>query len=641
MVIPMVFSLRLVLSGSLFTWLPSRTDSPDTGEVARSARGGTLPPQAGEGWLGVNNRLPATLPALRATLPPGRAFSLIIDRTHQCLDTGYDNIGVGAAAPGLLAGSPFQADVGAGAGVGVGIQRVFAVVYQRKVHAGLLLNGGSHGVQAAVAGGRAVCLLPVGRQRDVGSDGVVRVLHKVSSGDIERAVVVEISGLKDIEHFLDAQLAVLVVADILDAVAEILAHLGRRVVAVVLLQQEPDAALAALAVDEDDVGVVGTADIVRVDGDVRAGPVVELFLLAPGHALGDGVLMAAAERRKHQRTGVGRALVDVHAGHALVDLADLGHVAEIEVRVHAVAVHVHRQRDGIDVAGTLAVAEETALDALGTGQHGQLGVGDAAAAVVVRVSGKNDTVTIFQVVGAPLDLVGVDVRHAHLDRDRQVDDHGAVGRGLHDVQHGVADLYGVFRLGAGKAFGAVLKQEVALVLLAQLLDELRTVDGDLFDLLFGFFEHLLALGDAGGVIKMDDGAGRTLDGLERFADDVVAALGQHLHGDVLRDAVAVDELAQKLVLGLAGGREADLDLLEADLDQHIVKFKLFVQAHRDDQTLVAVAQVHAAPGRGFFDVVLFGPLIHVAGLDRRRIIPYMILGCVHHNKNASFKAVCP
>ncbi len=98
--------------------------------------------------------------------------------------------------------------------------------------------------------------------------------------------------------------------------------------------------------------------------------------------------MAAAERRKHQLTGVGGALVDVHAGHALVDLADLGHIAEIQVRVHAVAVHVHGQRDGIDVAGALAVAEEAALDALGTGQHGQLGVGHAAAAVVVGMGGK-------------------------------------------------------------------------------------------------------------------------------------------------------------------------------------------------------------------------------------------------------------
>ena len=64
------------------------------------------------------------------------------------------------------------------------------------------------------------------------------------------------------QHFFHAQLAVLVVADVLDAVAQILAHFRRRVVTVVLLQQEADAALAALGVDTDDVGVVGAANVV-------------------------------------------------------------------------------------------------------------------------------------------------------------------------------------------------------------------------------------------------------------------------------------------------------------------------------------------------------------------------------------------
>ena len=545
---------------------------------------------------------------------------------------------MGTAAPGLLAGGPFQADVGAGAGVRVGIQGVLAVVYERKVHSGLLLDGRGNGIQAAIAGGCALDRAAAAGDDDICRNAAVRVLDEVRVRHIERLDVVEVAVLKDAQHLFHAQLAVLVVADVLDAVAEVLAHLRRRIVAVVLLQQEADTALAALGVDADDVGIVGTTNVVWVNGDVRAGPLVELLFFAPGHALGDGVLMAAAERREHQCARIGRALIDVHPGHALIDLADGGHIAEIEVRVYAVAVHVHGQRNSIDVAGALTVAEQAALDALGTGQDGQLGVGNAAAAVIVRMGRQNNAVTIFQVFGAPLDLVGVDVRHAHLHRDRQVDDHGAVRRGLHDVENGVADLDSVFRLGTGEALGAVLEQEVALVLLAQLLDELGTIDGDLFDLLLRLFEYLLTLGDAGGVVEVDDGTGRTLDGLKRLADDVVAALGQDLHGHVLRDAVAVDQGAQELILGLAGSREADLDLFEADFDQHIVKFELFLQAHRHDEALVAVAQVHAAPGRGLLDMVLLGPLIDMAGLYRRRIIPYTVLGCVHHNKTASFKA---
>ena len=46
---------------------------------------------------------------------------------------------------------------------------------------------------------------------------------------------------------------------------------------------------------------------------------------------------------------------------------------------------------------------------------------------------------------------------------------------------------------------------------------------------------------------------------------MVTALGQHLNGDVVRDAVAIDQGAQEVVLGLGRCRESDFDLFEADL----------------------------------------------------------------------------
>ena len=59
-------------------------------------------------------------------------------------------------------------------------------------------------------------------------------------------------------------------------------------------------------------------------------------------------------------------------------------VAEVEVGVDALAEQVQRQRDDVDVAGALAVAEQRALDAVGARHHGELGGGDGGAAVVVR-----------------------------------------------------------------------------------------------------------------------------------------------------------------------------------------------------------------------------------------------------------------
>ena len=118
-----------------------------------------------------------------------------------------------------------------------------------------------------------------------------------------------------------------------------------------------------------------------------------------------------------------------------------------------------------------------------------------------------------------------------------------------------------------KLSGLYSKRKLPSYLGRELLDERRAVRGDLPDLLLRFFKHLLALRHAGGVVEMHHRAGRALEGVEGSADDMLAALGEHLHRHVVRDEVLFDERAQKFVLRLAGGGEPDLDLLEAQLDE--------------------------------------------------------------------------
>ena len=60
----------------------------------------------------------------------------------------------------------------------------------------------------------------------------------------------------------------------------------------------------------------------------------------------------------------------------LGDAAQRVDVADVELGVDALAEQVHRQRDDVDVAGALAVAEQRALDAVGAGHHAELGGGD-------------------------------------------------------------------------------------------------------------------------------------------------------------------------------------------------------------------------------------------------------------------------
>ena len=111
----------------------------------------------------------------------------------------------------------------------------------------------------------------------------------------------------------------------------------------------------------------------------------------------------------------------------LGDPAQLVDVAHVEHRVDALAVHVHGQRDDVDVAGALTVAEQRALDPIGAGHDAELGGGDAGAPVVVRMQAQDDVVAPAEVAMHPLDHVAIDVGGGHLDGGRQVDDH-LVGR---------------------------------------------------------------------------------------------------------------------------------------------------------------------------------------------------------------------
>ena len=114
-------------------------------------------------------------------------------------------------------------------------------------------------------------------------------------------------------------------------------------------------------------------------------------------------------------------------------------------------------------------------------------------------------------------------------------------------------------------------------------------------------EHHPALRDGGGVVEVHDGPGGAGHGLESAVDQLVAGLGEHLDGDIFRDQILGDELAAEVEVGLGGGREADLDLLEAHVDEMVVHALLAPDVHRFDEGLVAVAQVDRAPQRRLGD----------------------------------------
>ena len=287
---------------------------------------------------------------------------------------------------------------------------------------------------------------------------------------------------------------------------------------------------------------------------------------------------------------------------AVLDRApDLVDVAEVDLRVDALGEQVQAQRHQADVAGALAVAEQAALDPVGAGQAAQLGRGDRGAAVVVRVQRQHHRVAVRQVAVHPLDRVGVDVRRGHLDGGRQVDDALAVRRRLPHVVDRVADLDRELQLGAGVGLGRVLEQDdvrcraraspPACGTAARPAPRCRrclpsvspkttrrcSVDVELYRCTIACLAPRI------------DSKVRSIS--------VVAGLGEHLDDDVVRDQVFLDQLPDEVEVGLAGRREADLDLLVAHPHQQLEHPPLAAGAHRVDQGLVAVAQVDRAPAR--------------------------------------------
>ena len=312
------------------------------------------------------------------------------------------------------------------------------------------------------------------------------------------------------------------------------------------------------------------------------------------------------------------ALVDGHARHALVGLADAREVGEVEARVDAVRVEVQGDGDDVEVARALAVAEEGALDAVGAGHQAELGRGDARAAVVVGVERDNGRGAVLQVAAEPLDLVGVGVGRARLDRQGQVVDDAAVLGRAPGLAHGLADLEGVLGLGQHEGLGAELEAPLgAGVLLAEAADELGRLDRDIAHLVAAHAEDDLALGRVGRGVEVDDRLAHALQRLEGAADEVLAGLDEHLYGDVARDEPFLDQLAGEGELGVRGRGEADLDLLEAHLAKHAEHLVLLPDAHRDGQGLVAVAQVDRAPvGSAVEDGVRPASVLEDDGLER-------------------------
>ena len=125
-------------------------------------------------------------------------------------------------------------------------------------------------------------------------------------------------------------------------------------------------------------------------------------------------------------------------------------------------------------------------------------------------------------------------------------------------------------------------------------------------------EDDLAEDRRGRVVEVNGGLLRADEGFDGAFDEIFASLGEHGDADVIGDRVLFDDLADEVEVDLAGSRETDLDLLEAELDEQVEHLSFAVRCHRVDERLVAVAQVGAQPPRRFADdLVRPGAIAHI------------------------------
>ena len=223
------------------------------------------------------------------------------------------------------------------------------------------------------------------------------------------------------------------------------------------------------------------------------------------------------------------------------------------------------------------------------------------------VQGQAHGLTPGQVAAHPLDLVGVDVGGGALDGGGQVEDDLAVSLGLPHVHDCLADLQAVVELGVHEDLLGVLEAEDR-VLVEDLLgaghDLAGAVDGELANLVAVHTEDDVTEDGRQGVVEVNSGPRDADTGVQGAVDEVATRLGEHRDGDILGDRAVIHQRAHEVEVGLGGGREADLDLLEAHAHEQVEDGALGLGPHGLDEGLVAVAQVSAQPAGGRGDALV-------------------------------------
>ena len=247
------------------------------------------------------------------------------------------------------------------------------------------------------------------------------------------------------------------------------------------------------------------------------------------------------------------------------DRADLIHVSKVELWIDPLAVKIHGHRHDVHISGSLAVAQQGPFYAVCARHDAQLSCRDSAAAIVMRMQRNNQRIAILHMVAKPLDLVGVDIRRAHLYRRRQVDDGRMLGRRRQHLIDCIANGHRKIQLGAREAFRAVFKHPLSIGPgVCGLLDQPCAGDGNVQDALPIEPKNILSLDRRGTVVKVHHSALYTLQRGKGLLDQISPSLRQDLNRHALWNTVLLYQLSQKGKVMARRGRKAHFNLRESD-----------------------------------------------------------------------------
>ena len=118
----------------------------------------------------------------------------------------------------------------------------------------------------------------------------------------------------------------LLVGYLFHRVADLLAHLLRDRKREVLLQDIADSTLSGLAVDTDNIRVVRSSDINRINRQIWNCPGCELLILPPSHSFCDRILMGSRKCGEYKISRIWLPVTDMHSGQALIHFPDSWHI---------------------------------------------------------------------------------------------------------------------------------------------------------------------------------------------------------------------------------------------------------------------------------------------------------------------------